>query len=361
MDSGGKPSTIQIVVLATSSALSAVFYCLYRSRNNSVQRLKSAHRISLDGDIKALLSESPGRCVPYAVVEGVVQSVKESLSSQFMENCKGVIERLTLTEEKMVWNRTTHLWSSTEKVIHQRTNVVPFVLAPLTSDPCPPGGPAHPVVRVLRPLEASELDLERTFETFHPAARSLSSTIGHFLSGERPAGVRETEEMLRVGESVTAVGELVLDGDVIKLQPPKGAGLIYFLSRLDYGALLSRQRSGVRRWRLLAALFGLFAASTLLLVLWRRYRWRRRRREEQDLLEEWKEAERQRAAEESGSEGVAASGGGCSVCLSRPRSCVFLECGHVCCCLACYQELAAPKTCPVCRATISRVVPLYLC
>lgn len=41
---------------------------------------------------------------------GVVRSVKETLNSQFVDNCKGVIERLTLKEEKMVWNRTTHLW-----------------------------------------------------------------------------------------------------------------------------------------------------------------------------------------------------------------------------------------------------------
>lgn len=44
------------------------------------------------------------------VAAGVVRSVKETLSSQFVENCKGVIERLTLKEEKMVWNRTTHIW-----------------------------------------------------------------------------------------------------------------------------------------------------------------------------------------------------------------------------------------------------------
>lgn len=44
------------------------------------------------------------------VAAGVVRSVKETLNSQFVENCKGVIERLTLKEEKMVWNRTTHIW-----------------------------------------------------------------------------------------------------------------------------------------------------------------------------------------------------------------------------------------------------------
>lgn len=40
----------------------------------------------------------------------MVRSVKETLSSQFVENCKGVVQRLTLQEHKMVWNRTTHLW-----------------------------------------------------------------------------------------------------------------------------------------------------------------------------------------------------------------------------------------------------------
>lgn len=47
---------------------------------------------------------------PWVPVAGVVRSVKDTLSSQFVENCKGVVQRLTLQEHKMVWNRTTHLW-----------------------------------------------------------------------------------------------------------------------------------------------------------------------------------------------------------------------------------------------------------
>lgn len=47
---------------------------------------------------------------PVWFAAGVVRSVKETLNSQFVDNCKGVIERLTLKEEKMVWNRTTHIW-----------------------------------------------------------------------------------------------------------------------------------------------------------------------------------------------------------------------------------------------------------
>uniref|UniRef100_H3D4F1 RING-type E3 ubiquitin transferase n=1 Tax=Tetraodon nigroviridis TaxID=99883 RepID=H3D4F1_TETNG len=237
MDSGGKPSTSQMVVLATSSALAAFFYSIYRSKAMTVTRLKAAKKVSIEQDLKGLLSETPGRCVPYAVIEGVVRSVKETLNSQFVENCKGVIERLTLKEEKMVWNRTTHIWNSTEKIIHQRTNTVPFTLASQDDD-------VTASVRVIRPLEASDLDLETTYENFHPSAHSLSSVIGHFLSGERPKGIHETEEMLRVGDSLTGVGELVLDNHLIKLQPPK-PGFCYFLTRMDYDGLLRRQSNSL--------------------------------------------------------------------------------------------------------------------
>lgn len=43
MDSSGKPSTAQIVVLATSSALTAIFYSIYKSRATTVARLKVGH------------------------------------------------------------------------------------------------------------------------------------------------------------------------------------------------------------------------------------------------------------------------------------------------------------------------------
>lgn len=178
MDSSGKPSTAQMVVLATSSALTALFYSIYRSRAKTVARLKvSLVRRSLrlchvecQGRVNLLpplcrwrVASEPSvstgsqesvhrsgfekhpvwntwqvrpvrchrRCVqppwkpwilstqnlqhPQSVfclshTAGVVRNVKETLSSQFVDNCKGAIERLTLKEEKMVWNRTTHLW-----------------------------------------------------------------------------------------------------------------------------------------------------------------------------------------------------------------------------------------------------------
>uniref|UniRef100_A0A8C3SF29 RING-type domain-containing protein n=1 Tax=Chelydra serpentina TaxID=8475 RepID=A0A8C3SF29_CHESE len=48
----------------------------------------------------------------------------------------------------------------------------------------------------------------------------------------------------------------------------------------------------------------------------------------------------------------------CIICLTQPRECVLLCCGHVCCCFGCYEALPS-HTCPICRSPIDRVVPLY--
>ncbi|KAG9353045.1 hypothetical protein JZ751_017621 [Albula glossodonta] len=350
MDNSGKPTTAQIVLLATSSALTAVFYTIYRRKSATATRLKEAQKISIDQDLKSILMESPGHCIPYAVIEGVVRSVKDSLNSQFVDGCKGVIERLTLREQKMVWNRTTHIWNDCEKIIHQRTNTVPFDLASHDES-------VATTVRVIRPLDSAELDLETTYENFHPVAQSLTDVIGHFISGERPKGVKETEEMLRLGSSVTGVGELVLDNSLVRLQPPK-QGLQYFLSRLDYDSLLRKQQARVRLWKILTATFGIAACIILFFVLRRRYAHYKERRKLQSLQDEFKEKQRRRLRELDLEED-AISPTTCVICLGRERSCVFLECGHVCSCNECHHALPEPKRCPLCRKTIERVIPLY--
>lgn len=350
MESGGRPSLVQFILLGSSSVVTAVLYSVYRQKARDAQELKGAKRIHLGEDLKSILSEAPGKCVPYAVIEGAVRAVKETLNSQFVDNCKGVIQRLTLQEHKMVWNRTTHLWNDYSKIIHQRTNTVPFDLVPHEDS-------VAVTVRVLKPLDAMDLGLDTVYEKFHPSVQSFTDVIGHYISGERPKGIQETEEMLKVGATLTGVGELVLDHNSVRLQPPK-QGLQYYLSSQDFDSLLQRQESSARLWKVLMLVFGFATCAALFFILRKQYlQWQERLRLKQ-MEEEFREREAQllsRAAPED-REGLKST---CVVCLSSAKSCAFLECGHVCSCTECYHSLPEPKRCPICRREIARVVPLY--
>ncbi|NXX83527.1 MUL1 ligase, partial [Urocolius indicus] len=347
MEGGGRPSAVQGALLAASAAVTALLYSVYRHRARGARALQGARKLRLDGELQAVLLEAPGRCVPYAVIEGVVQSVKDTLSSQFVENCKGVIQRLTLQEHKMVWNRTTHLWNDYEKLIHQRTNTTPFQLLPLEEG-------AGVAVRVMKPLEAAELSLETVYEKFHPSVQSFTDVIGHYISGERPKGIQETEQMLKVGTALTGVGELVLDHTTIKLQPPK-QGMPYYLSTSDFETLLHKQQSSARFWKILTVLCGCATCAFLFFLLRKQYRQHRERRQLRRLQQEFRLAQERLVRGEAGQ----APKNLCVICLNNLKACVFLDCGHLCSCHECYLALPEPKKCPICRQPIARVVPLY--
>ena len=212
-------------------------------------------------------------------------------------------------------------------------------------------------VRVLKPLDSMDLGLDTVYEKFHPSVQSFTDVIGHYISGERPKGIQETEEMLKVGATLTGVGELVLDNSSIRLQPPK-QGLQYYLSSQDFDSLLQRQESNARLWKVLMLVFGFATCATLFFILRKQYlQWQERLRLRQ-MEKECREREAQllsRAAPED-RESLKST---CVVCLSSAKSCAFLECGHVCSCAECYHSLPEPKRCPICRQEIVRVIPLY--
>lgn len=237
-----------------------------------------------------------------------------------------------------------------EKIIHQRTNTTPFDLVP-------PEAGADVAVRVMKPLEAAELSLETVYEKFHPSVQSFTDVIGHYISGERPKGIQETEQMLKVGTALTAVGELVLDNATIKLQPPK-QGMPYYLSTADFSALLQKQESSARFWKILTLIGGFATCAILFVILRKQYRHHREQQHLRRMRDEFRQAQ-ERLLRETNAEGGETLKNACVVCLSTPKSCVFLECGHVCSCSECYQALPEPKKCPICRQSISRVVPLF--
>ncbi|KAG5286023.1 hypothetical protein AALO_G00010130 [Alosa alosa] len=349
--------TLEIVCLGSSLALSGLFYYIYRKKRKTVDKLNEAPQLALDEELANLLNQAPGKCLQYVVIEGAVQPIGEPLRSQFQEASVGVIQKLVLREHKLVWNSLARTWTDSERVLHQRVNAVPFNMV----------GSGQAAVRVLCPLEATGPEMEVIHEKFHQATYGFTDLIGQYLSGEKPKGQLETEEMLKVGAALTGVGELILDTDrAVKLRPPAD-GSEYFLSTGDFETLRLEQEGQALVWRALAATCALAGVAVLLWAARRYYRRLQVKWERERLRREFERLDTRagRATSPSSANGGEEEEGepeplenACVVCLNNPRSCVLLDCGHVCCCFSCYQALPQP-TCPICRQTITRVVPLY--
>ncbi|XP_078450856.1 mitochondrial ubiquitin ligase activator of nfkb 1-A-like isoform X2 [Lampetra planeri] len=346
------PSTRELVFLGVGVAVSFISWSVARRKSAALSKLQETSQIPLDDGLIGRLKEAPGGYLPYVVLEGTVRPIKEHLQSQLRPDVLGVMQQVEFKERKLVWSSLTHHWNNTEHVIHTRTDMVPFVLEGT--------GPRAASVRVRSPQEASGLSLEPVAESFQPSTGTWGELLG-LLSGERPRGVLQVERLLRVGATLTAVGEVALgEHGAPEVRPPRD-GAAYLLSAAAGGlrALVEQRRWSMGMWR-----FGAVTCTllTLALALWVLRRIYRRAREERrwDKLRREQEAEAAQLAPEDGAGGTEEGGRlPCVVCLSAPRGCVLLDCGHVCCCLPCYRVLPRPVCCPVCRSPVSRIVPLY--
>lgn len=267
----------------------------------------------------------------------------------------------------------------TERVLHKRVNVVPFFLVGLDET----------AVRVLSPLYASGEHTEIINEKFHQPSYSFGQLVGQYLSGDKPKGHLEIEEMLKVsrsflkkrfmfdahkkkcinnwilfqvGTTLTGIGELILDMEGnLCLRPPSDNSQ-YFLSSADFETVCKENYLVAFWWKTLAAASALAGAAVLLWVALRYYKHLKRRWESEQESQEFArlqaEAARLRANDREAAPNEAHSGNECVICLTHPRDCILLECGHVCCCYVCFQSLPRRK-CPICRQDIVRVLPFY--
>lgn len=170
---------------------------------------------------------------------------------------------------------------------------------------------------------------------------------------------------LQVGTALTGVGELILDKDgALCLRPPSN-GSQYFLSMVDFDTLRGEQESEAL-WCKALAIVSALAGAAVLLWVGRRYYYQLKVRWEQE--RERREFERLQTARRSRTPGMGPEAhnardedyieNACVICLSRPRNCILLDCGHMCCCYNCYQALSHSQ-CPICRQEIRRVVRIY--
>nr|XP_056706219.1 mitochondrial ubiquitin ligase activator of nfkb 1-A-like [Euleptes europaea] len=339
----------ELLCLGSSLAFSGLFFYLHRRKAKVAAKIQEAPKLQVGDDLSSILSATGSGCLRYAAIEGIVQPAEAALTSPYHKELQGVIERLVLKEHRLVWNSLARSWTDSERVVLEQVHTAPFVLAS-------PGGKAVGQVKVESPLRAIQLPLETVYERFQQTSHGFKDLLGHYLSGEKPKGFLETEEMLLVGSSLTGIGELVLHPDgSLHLQPPAdGAG--YFLRLGDWQTLLAELESASSFWKWATLLCGLAAAATLLRALCRAYQRHRLKQEKEEERRAFEDLQLHKGLAREADEELPAST--CVICLANPRQCVLLPCGHVCCCFRCFQALPR-RTCPMCRSPIDRVVPLY--
>ncbi|XP_026230473.1 mitochondrial ubiquitin ligase activator of nfkb 1-A-like [Anabas testudineus] len=251
-----------LIGVGSSFAFSGLFYHLYQEKKKELIKLKEIPIFKPDQHLVKVLKASPHKRLQYVAVEGLVQADGEPLASKFVPRCFGVIQKTTVQEHWQYWNSLTRTWNSRTMNKKETSNSVPFSLVS-------PGAYINDLyVKVHNPLEASGSYLERVYNKVKRAEESLVNVMLQGLSGEKPSAMEETEELLRVGSTLTGFGEVVLEGgQVMRPQAPQD-GRKYILVPSDHRSFMDRHESSASMWKALTALTGLTGASLLAGVIY---------------------------------------------------------------------------------------------
>lgn len=342
---------VELVALGVDVAIFSVLYKLYRQRSENARSLKEAPVLDINSQLPNKIEKS-GNVIPYAVVSGAVKATTTPLKSQFLPHIKGVIREKVTRERKIRWSPMLRLWSTVEDDIQRSLNSVPFVLSNrgwLLMSPA--------VVEVVDPLIAEKFSLPTVYDEFISHQDTLGEAVVGWFRGERTTGIQEIERMLCEGSVLTGVGELVLENDKIKLQPPSTPGLSYFLTSLSIDSLIKKIDEDVRTFRILTLIFGCVGACLLTYIVATIYQAKKRKWDLQKHQKQIDEARKQRrllnpSSSEENNHPV------CVICLTNSVEVVILECGHACLCLFCSERINGK--CPVCRSRVDRIVTAFL-
>lgn len=135
-----------------------------------------------------------------------MKSAGSPITSAYGPSITGAIQVLKLSEHRVA-RGFAGFWTEQRKLIHQSINEIPFSLN---------NGPYK--VEVDNALSADILDLDVVYDHYEPSSLSFFDHIFGFFSGIRQRGIQTTEEMLREGSYITAIGELELEGNTLRIQ-----------------------------------------------------------------------------------------------------------------------------------------------
>ncbi|XP_036939794.1 mitochondrial ubiquitin ligase activator of nfkb 1-A [Acanthopagrus latus] len=251
-----------LIGVGSSFAFSGLFYHLYQEKKKELKQLREIPVFRPDQHLVKVLWATPRKRLQYVAVEGMVQADGEPLASQFVPRCFGVIQKIAVEEHWKYWNSLSRTWNSRTINRKETNNAVPFSLVS-------PGAYINDLyVKVQNPLDASGCYLETVYHKVRRAEEGLVNVMLQGLSGERPVAMEQSEELLRVGSTLTGFGEVVLEGgQVMRLQAPQD-GRKFILVPTDHRSFLDGHESTASMWKTLTAVTGITGASLLAKVIY---------------------------------------------------------------------------------------------
>ena len=444
----------ELVFIGIDSLVLTVCYSAYRITRSTIENIKvslnrrskphvtvlffqDAPVIDLDGDpdlAKVIknhrfvnVNEDGEVCIPYAVVRGNVVPIDKTLPTQLAPvadngiaepTLQGVLRRNQIIEHSKNLSRFG-FWYDSERMIQEYTNQVPFCLvAPSLQQKLEKDQvlwsalgnvmPSRHEVLAKSGVEitdlhlATQLDLDVTKDVFDSA--NNGTFVGFFgldilgwMTGVRQHGVQTKEMMLFKGSTRTAIGELVLSDNKVKMQMPSGLG--YFI--VNDKSFVKDLESASRGFKYLSILLGGLGLGVLCFVGYRFYCKRKNYYENHITLERIIQEREENfkylsillgglglgvlcfvgyrfyckrknyyenhitleriIQEREENERPLPSDMNCVVCMNQRRQVIFLPCGHVCVCARCSTEIVERDgICPVCRRHIESRTPAFI-
>uniref|UniRef100_A0A1B0A2J7 RING-type E3 ubiquitin transferase n=1 Tax=Glossina pallidipes TaxID=7398 RepID=A0A1B0A2J7_GLOPL len=323
--------------LALSVDLLILGLCVreYVSYKKNVNLLRKAPQLPLDNDLKRYVGKQKDQKVPYAVIRGTVTPIGVPMRSVMSPSVTGVLQVIKLSEHRIA-RGFAGFWTEQRKLIHVSSNEMPFELRSNEAG-----------VEIIDALSAAVLDLDIVYDNYEPSSLSFFDHVFGFFSGVRQKGLQTTEEVLRDGSFITAVGELEMDGKVLRLQPSPLGPL--FLTTATKSTLIKKFEEA--KSSMLFKIFVCGAISAVLISIIGRKLYVKKKQERDDRrIREALEKERKKRRARSRPQDLPRDQL-CVVCTTNPKEVIILPCGHVCMCEDCSEKIK--QTCPVCRGPIN--------
>jgi E3 ubiquitin-protein ligase MUL1 len=246
--------------------------------------------------------------------------------------------------EHLVARGFAGFWTEQRKLVHISYNETPFTI-----------NNGNSTVEIIDALSAEVLDMDVVYDHYEPSSLSFFDHVFGFFTGVRQRGFQTTEELLRDGSYITAVGELELEGDKIRLQPTSAGPM--FLTTATKNALVKRFQDAASSSLFKSLVCGTIAVVVLVVIGRKMYRRKKAEREERKIKEAL-ERTRQKRRALARSSNVQDESQMCVVCLSNPKEVIVLPCGHVCLCEDCSSKITLQ--CPVCRTRIESKAAAFI-